>query len=212
MITPCGAIWWVILREFGLSITWMVLSLLYSMMCWVIVPVQEQSQNYQKAKHTALKIRRDGIRIDYKNLNVLTWSLLEGKEMSTLSDKDKRNQRLRSGTVDNAIFHMSSVTQHWLTQVPVGASPFNHSTLMGWQTTQHLYISSLYDEKQETGGRDRHGKGQETERLSWQGMSQQCWNGQSRCLFHYSRTCALCTPSGCLPWQCYLWKLFLPIC
>lgn len=36
-------------------------------------------------------------------------------------------------SVVSYMFHMSSITQHWLTPVTIGANPFNHSTLMGWQ-------------------------------------------------------------------------------
>lgn len=55
---------------------------------------------------------------------------------------------------------MSSITQHWLTQVPVGVSPFNWLTLMGWQIQSTSTISSLYGEKQNTGG-------SHTERQAW---------------------------------------------
>ena len=113
----------------------------------------------------------------------------------TLSDGDKGNQRLGAESlwdpVASYIFHMSSITQHRLAPVPMGVNPFNHSTLMGWQskTSEHLdYIPSVW---WETGRRweakwktdTEKDKRQKKTELAERGMSQLCWKGQSRPLF-----------------------------
>lgn len=94
----------------------------------------------------------------------------------------------------STIFHMSSITQHWLTWVPAGASPFSRSALLGWWTSEHLhYIVSVWWEtrhwwesqrKRETRKRIRGGRSMLPEMEG----SQKYLNGQPRSVFLCSHT------------------------
>lgn len=63
------------------------------------------------------------------------------KSVKTQQTKEFKGLVRRAGSYSlaNYIFHMSSITQHWLTPVPVGLKgPFNWLSLMGWQIPEHL--------------------------------------------------------------------------
>lgn len=106
----------------------------------------------------------------------------------------------------STIFHMSSITQHWLIGVPAGASPFSHSPLIGWGTSEHLhYIASVWWEtrhwwesqrERETRKRIRGGRAMLPEMEG----SQQYLNGQARSVFLCSHTCTRRSAPECLPW------------